>query len=538
MPRLFLIFSLTAAAFGPSLLGTFHFDDYYMLSDPIVQDPSGWWEVFRLERTRPLTYLTFWLNYQLGGESPVGYLAVNLLLHLGVIFAAWRVFPRVAPMPVALFAVGVLAVHPVQAEVVNYVFARATILTTLFCLFSWRAWIDRRFAQAAMYFAFALLAKEEAAALPLFLIGYEWFCRDPNREPVKVWIRPWLAMVGLCGVAAARLVYAASVTKGAGVLHELGDITPLNYLLTQGRAFWLYVRLVLLPVGLNFDRDFALSRGVDVLTVLAWMALLALTVVAAVRVRKERAWFWLLGAVVLLLPTSSFLPLGDLVADRRIYLPLMSGVLAIGVLLSKLPRPAGVVILLVAAGLSAQRSRVFRTEESLWRDTVAKSPDKVRPKLQLARALGAGESSGEDGGGEAQFRLLRQAKEMAPSDPEVATELGVFHLQAGRPREALAQFEVAVKETGRDAAALANWGAAQLMLGERKKAVEALREAIAREPCQFDARNNLIYAYRESGRLGEAREAATLPADCRPPVQRRRALDTARRELGGGTISE
>jgi len=153
-------------------------------------------------------------------------------------------------------------------------------------------------------------------------------------------------MVTLCALAAARLIYAATVTKGAGVLYDLGDITPLRYFLTQGRAVWLYIRLVFFPVDLNFDRDFPLSHGPDVLTLAAWTALLVLLVTAAVRVRKEPIWFWVLGAMVLLLPTSSFLPLGDLVAERRIYLPLISGALAIGVLIAKAPRPVGIVILL------------------------------------------------------------------------------------------------------------------------------------------------------------------------------------------------
>ena len=540
MPRLLLILALAAVAFGPSLVGTFHFDDYYMLNDPIVQASSGWWEVFRLERTRPLTYLTFWLNYQLGGENPFGYLAVNLLLHLGVVFAAWRVFPRVVAAPAALFAVGILAVHPVQAEAVNYIFARATILTKLFCLLAWRSWIDRRLDRSALYFAFALLAKEEAAALPLFLVGYELLHherRDAACHAYKQWLRPWLAMLALCGLAAARLIYAATVTKGAGILYDLGDITPLNYLLTQGRAFWLYARLVLLPVGLNFDHDFALSRELDLPTLAAWAALCALIAIAAVRVRKEPAWFWLLGAVILLLPTSSFMPLGDLVAERRIYLPLISAALAIGALLAKLPRPVGIVILLAAAGLSTQRSLVFRTEETLWRDTVEKSPNKVRPKLQLARALGAAEPPNRDEGREEQFALLNEAQQLAPSDPEAATELGVFHLQAGQPRQALEHFHRALSGTKRGPSALANWGTAQLMLGAREEAVEAFDEALSKDPCQYDARNNLIYVHREEGDLSKALAAATLPVDCRLPIRQRQALEAAHREITAGANS-
>ena len=37
---------------------------------------------FTLRQTRPLTYLTFWLNYAIGGGDPILYHAVNLALQL------------------------------------------------------------------------------------------------------------------------------------------------------------------------------------------------------------------------------------------------------------------------------------------------------------------------------------------------------------------------------------------------------------------------------------------------------------------------
>ena len=117
-------------AYGPTLLSPFHFDDYSLFSDPVVTSSSGWWEVFRLERTRPLTYLTFWLNLQVGGDNPLGYHAVNLAIHLAAVWLAWPVFRMVADPNVALVAVAVFALHPLQTEPVAYVFARATLLTS------------------------------------------------------------------------------------------------------------------------------------------------------------------------------------------------------------------------------------------------------------------------------------------------------------------------------------------------------------------------------------------------------------------------
>jgi hypothetical protein len=38
-------------------------------------------------------------------------------------------------------------------------------------------------------------------------------------------------------------------------------ISTFDYLLTQSRVLWIYLRLLIAPVGLNLDRDVAISIG-------------------------------------------------------------------------------------------------------------------------------------------------------------------------------------------------------------------------------------------------------------------------------------
>ena len=72
-----LVALLAVAAFGATLAGPFHFDDYSLFRNPAVVDPDGWRDLFRSDQIRPFTYLTFWANYQLGGRNPIGYHLVN-----------------------------------------------------------------------------------------------------------------------------------------------------------------------------------------------------------------------------------------------------------------------------------------------------------------------------------------------------------------------------------------------------------------------------------------------------------------------------
>ena len=307
------------------------------------------------------------------------------------------------------------------------------MLSALLCLLAWKDWLDERPWRAAAFFGAALLAKEEAIAFPAFLISFDWIYRGRSFSWLRDRLRPLSAMFGLAVLAAGRLFYAGSVTKGVGIGFELGEITPSRYLLTQGSVIWEYLRLVAWPAGLNFDQDIPLLRLGDFSAWLAWILLLGSITTCFWLARgrgKYRQVYWLLGFFILLAPTSSFVPLADLFAERRMYLPMLSLSLAIGFLMKRTPKTVLLGLGLVLCGLSFQRSLVWQTEESLWRDTVEKSPSKFRPKLQLARALKTTHGTDSE-----RLALLQQAKALAPADAaDVTTELGVFHLESWQCR--------------------------------------------------------------------------------------------------------
>ena len=254
-----LLLAAVLVAFGASLGTGFHFDDYAIFSDPALRGAGGWHEVWRLEQTRPLTYLTFWANFHLGRGNPAGYHAVNVLLHMAAVLLLYGCLRRLVAERVALAAAAMFAVHPAVSEAVIYVWARGILLATVFSLLAVRAWQAERRWLAVVCFAGALLSKEEAAALPILLLLADR----------KHW-KPAAAMLALAAAAAARVVYAAAVTPGAPIAQEAG-ISPLSYLLAQGGVVLRYLRLALLPWGFTVDPD---GSPVSVWTALgAWLLL-------------------------------------------------------------------------------------------------------------------------------------------------------------------------------------------------------------------------------------------------------------------------
>ena len=99
-----LLLAGALAAFGASLGSGFHFDDYAIFADPALGSANGWLRIWTLPQTRPLTYLTFWLNRQIGGGDPLGYHLLNLALHLGAVALAWQCLRRLLPERAALIA--------------------------------------------------------------------------------------------------------------------------------------------------------------------------------------------------------------------------------------------------------------------------------------------------------------------------------------------------------------------------------------------------------------------------------------------------
>ncbi len=449
-------------AFGGCLLAGFQFDDYAIFSDASLTSSSGWWEVWGPLRTRPLTYFTFWANYQLGGQNPVGYHAVNLALHLACVWVLFDVLKKLMPANAAFVAAAVFAVHPIQTEAVAYVFARGTLLATLFCLLSLRDWTAGHHWRAVGWFAIALLAKEECVAFPLFLFLLYLSISRNTKE-----LKPIGAMVLLSIAAGLRVMIAAALTPGSGAGVQAG-FAPVQYLATQGGVILRYFRLLILPWGFTVDPDISTQPAWW-----AWLIVMAIVAAALWRFSRAQPGFWFLAGLILLLPSSSFLPAADLAADRRMYLPMIAfaGLATWSRLKYALP-----VLML----LSVIQTQTWRTGESLWTQAVERAPNKVRPKIQLSRSVDPGRA----------LPILEQSKRLAPDDPVVASELGRVYAMSGFADKALAEFGRALALQPNNPQALTNRGAALQLLQQMDAARQDFERALEIDPCLPEARRN------------------------------------------------
>ena len=445
---------MALVAFGWSLTGPFHLADAAILSARAVTEFSG---PLRYPQSHALTWLTFWVNYQFGGANPVGWHVVNLLLHVASALLVFTALRRLIPERAALLAGALFAVHPLNAEAVNYIHARGALLCTVLTLASLRSWLTGRRWHAVAWFAGALLASNQCLTFPLFVLMLNF---GPSRER-RDW-KPLAAMLALSLLTALEIVYTSAPAS----------VSRLAYLGAEGPVLLRYLRLLLIPAGLTVDPDVRLTAGWP--AVLSWLLVLAFAAAALRLFSGFRAGFWFLTGLLVLLPSTSIIPAGDLAADSRMYLPMIAFAAAGALLMHTMRTPALVVICASFAAIGISRCEVWRTDVSLWSEAVRLSPEKLSPRIQLARALPPVRA----------LSVLAEAEEIAPGDPSLLTEQGRIYLKIGDAAQALELFDRELAANPSSALALSDHGAALLELGRFDAARQDFEQALAIDPCQ------------------------------------------------------
>jgi tetratricopeptide (TPR) repeat protein len=293
-------------------------------------------------------------------------------------------------------------------------------------------------------------------------------------------------MLSVAVVIGLRTLFAGATLKGSGVGANAG-ISPLAYLTAQGVVIWRYLRLFAIPWGFSIDPS--LTAPPFWIAILAWLAL------AAVCLIPFRGRFWFLQGLLLLAPSSSILPAADLAADRRMYLPMIAFCACAGILLESIDRRAAAAIVLGLIAISIRYSVLWTNPPALWSEAVRLAPNAIRPRIQLARALPPEQGLAE----------LNDA----PDNELIATERGRLLLTLGRPAEALSQFGRALALSPNDAGAISNRAVALAALGARDAAIADFQRALEKDPCLFDARENLA-------KLGLL---TPVPATCKIPFR-------------------
>lgn len=475
-----VIVGLVIIAYMPAANNGFVWDDkMYVQDNGLLSAPDGLtriWLGLHLESTDPviikcetpqyypLVFTTFYLEHMLWGLDPTGYHWTNVALQAINAILIMLLLRRLGFMPVLAWAIAALfAVHPVGTETVAWISERKNLLSSMFYLAAFLAYLrfsDRGqrvfYALSFVLFLCALMSKSVTATLPVVIVLSEWLRRRPVNARLLLRVAPFLVVGLLSGLLTANIEHFHVGAHGAQ-----WDFSLIERCLIATRALCFYAEKLLAPLKLTFIYGrWEIDSGAP--SQYVFPVIVAAVFTAAFVLRKwigRKPLFGLVFFAVTLLPALGFVDfypqIFSFVADHFQYLGslgFMTAVVAIAAWgLNRMPNEAprrilGAVLVVVAlAGsiiLTREQCRIYESEETLWSDTINKNQ---------------GDFIGH-------------------------TNLGFFYLQEQRLQEAELQFGSAVANNPDFLPALQNLAGAYLTNGKPREAEPVIRRAIELDP--------------------------------------------------------
>jgi Flp pilus assembly protein TadD len=525
--RLFPLLLLLAAVvvFHRGARNPFVFDDgMAVVENSTIRDLRDWRAVFSPPDNgsgvsgRPIVNLSLALNHAVGGSEPLGYHLTNILLHglAGVLFYGClrHLLPRCGARRAttgAFWAALLWIVHPLQTESVLSVIQRTEILAGIFLLGTILSFLVgsasprpvRWYTLGFVTCAIGMATKEIMFVTPLLVLLIDRTVVAGTFA--EAWRRRRCFHLSLFAgwLVLAALLVRMGGTRGDAAGFGTGEITWWAYFLRQWDAIVTYIRLTAWPDPLIID------YGMDVITdpfqVLPQGLLLTSVALATLEALRRNSPWGLVGAWFFLIlgPSSSVMPLpAQTMAEHRMYLPL--GALILPVALAIVIRfgrsgPWLAATLVVAMGLTSYaRSLDYRSEVSIWTQTVAQRPGNERAHNNLAGAL--------NNRGLHQEAMFHFQRAIALQPRYLAPRIGVAncHFRAGRFAEAIAGYQAALAIDPLAVEALGNLGVLLCEQGRLEPGIELLHRALKISPGFADVHFNLGTVLLKAGRLEEA----------------------------------
>ena len=602
---------------------TFHvpfvFDDNHaLLENWSVRHP----ETLPLHAPRYLAYLSFALNYHLGGYDPSGYHLVNLVIHLCSALLVYLLLRLILRSPyfvssnlreagarrrvgdlgekglgekdlgarqcaptfvflVPLFVALLFVVHPIQTQAVTYIVQRMTSLSALFYLLAVVLYVQGRIviektkhttaerdggsqgsspvlagawwkgglliSAGVVATILAMKTKETSFTLPFALILCEVYFFRGQWKRRFLWLLPFLATLPIIPVSVIMATQLAessemNVPTAEDGVFAAGNLSRSVYLLTQFRVIVTYLRLLIFPVNQNLDYDYPVYTSFFAMPVfLSFLLLTGLFVLAVYlyfrseltgdlrrtsqNIETELAgahqcaptggllrlvsfgviWFFLALAV-----ESSLVPIKDVIAEHRLYLPSIGFLLVVvgsviwlleycgSVVATRIVAVIAVTLVCVLGYATFQRNAVWQDEIGLWQDVITKSPDKSRPYNNLAVAMH----------GKGQFAesidVLSRSVELDPEHPHAYNNLALALMMTKRSYEAVPLLKKAIGLDLRYADAYVNLAAAFNQIRQFQQSIQFMEKNIAWLDDRAEAHYHLGVAYAFTGQYEAA----------------------------------
>ncbi|MFZ4855033.1 MAG: tetratricopeptide repeat protein [Desulfuromonadaceae bacterium] len=450
---------------------------------------------------RPVTYLSFLIEWRLHGFNPFFVRLLNILLHSANAYLVYRIARSLFKENIyAALLTGILfAVHPLHTEGVD--FNAGGRNTMLACFFSLAAYLMHHrsttlgrifpaFAGAGLFLA-GLFSKESALmVLPLIA----WLEIAPFRSGSSG--KRFLPFLRLAPYCAATVIYLVmrwltlsklgiqtSIIPGAGanllesmyVVDSLGTRMVNNlYIIPR------YLLIAIWPTALS--SRYVIPGDLNLLALPlfgSWVAILGCLGWVFTRGRTLASLFGLAWLILFWLPVSGLFIIPIPMAERYLYMP------AIGLWIvfsdqlfkilqnarpevTKYTRVSIIVVLLMLAALTIRRNFDWKSNVSLYTRFVEQYPENIHAQAGLGVAY---YDTADMQNKILAERLFEKVIALDPYAPKVHTLIGSIKLNKGEFRAALDHYGRALEIFPNDKEARLNRGITLEKLGRPKEAI-------------------------------------------------------------------
>ncbi len=543
-----LLAGLVGVVYANVYLNSFHFDDITtILQKPWIRGLDKIPMFLFSFAHRPLVILSLNLNYFLSEFQVWSYHLFNIAFHM---IAVWLIYRLVLELTFisgnsdplinrrnGFLAATLFALHPLNTQAVTYISSRSSIMATCFYL------------GATIFFLKGVNAKNNASQkgvipnyqntnmnIPFFLSLVFLFlgtlCKEIvftfpalaflahllffSQSSVLDWIRQNLRLVCIVATGIVLIFIETIYFKWNFLILSSATFSWQTYLLTQTfvipfEYFWKFF----FPFNLSIENDFPLISdwtrassffGVGILSLYLWVSFTTSSKI----VRFGMIW-----GIITLLPTSSIVPLLDITAEHRTYLPLAGFSLAMAAIISSscklavdwfrenFPKKINysflglvfpIVVIICFGTLTTKRNRVWKDEISLWSDAKLKAPNFVRPYNNV------GEAYDKLGNYDSAIKEFEAALNLNPNYVFALGNLGNIYGKLKNYPESAKYLRKAIAIKPDYAPAIYNLGKILHIEGKLRQARDYYREAIEAESYFAEAIFNLAHVEMELGR--------------------------------------
>ncbi|MDO8142904.1 MAG: tetratricopeptide repeat protein [Candidatus Brocadiales bacterium] len=527
-----IIILISALLYLNTLSNTFVYDDAYVITENyFIKSWGNLPKLFTKDYLpfsgelsyRPIVTLTYFFDYAIWRLNPIGYHLTNVILHTINVFLFYLFMKSISRnSSLSILATLLFLSHPLLTETVNAVCYREDILASIFFLLSFIYFTkilvpsfqagtptqqtNTRFVIYYIIscgsFFLALFSKEMAITLPILLVLFDLLYCFPNKikslSPANTLLRlkrrfPFYS--GYISVAGFYLFIRFVEFKNT---FKTIDVYPTN-IFTMTKVVASYLKLLFIPINLNADYYIPDIRGMSISFILSSLFIvLALIIIVRFYKRNKLMTFFALWFFITLLPVLGFIPIGNIMAERYLYLPIIGFCGATGCLVTNSAfRKKGIIIIGIII-LSMQfgviwRNGVWRDDTTLWLYTYQRESNSARACSNLGNTYFKNKQY------EAAIQMYRKSLLLPYSYPFIHFNLGAAYEKVGLVDKAIEEYKASISRNNDNTLAYNNLGTVYDKQGLYDMAIEAYNNALTDNPYFPLSHNNLGNTYEHVG---------------------------------------